>query len=183
MSVEMVIRHCAPTLAGIKTGNIFTCDYSTRQELLNDIRRLNKKLVPKGLRMIPLRYSEEKVLIYVFRPNNLASDLSDEEARQLLREAGYQSERAEKCVLELIRRLNSGEGFPHEIGLFLSYPPEDVHGFIQNKARNCKCVGCWKVYGDEAAAKLQFERYRKCTELYCKQWAMGVPVERLTVAV
>lgn len=183
MSVEMVVRHCAPTLAGIKTGSIFSCDYSSRQELRNDIRQLNQKLVPKGLRIIPLRYSEERVLIYVFRPNDLASDLSDAEARLLLREAGYHSERTEQCILELIHRLNSGKEFPHEIGLFLSYPPEDVQGFIQNKARNCKCIGCWKVYGDEAAAKLQFERYQKCTELYCKQWAMGASVEQLTVAV
>lgn len=183
MSVEMVVRHCAPTLAGIKTGSIFSCDYSSREELLNDIRQMNQKLVPKGLRMIPLRYSAERVLIYVFRPNNLTSDLSDEEAQKLLCEAGYQSERTEQCILELIHRLNSNEDFPHEIGLFLSYPPEDVQGFIQNKAKSCKCVGCWKVYGDEVAAKLQFERYKKCTELYCKQWAMGIPVERLTVAV
>ena len=161
MSVEMVVRHCAPTLAGIKTGSIFSCDYFSRQELLNDIRQMNQKLVPKGLRMIPLRYSEERVLIYVFRPNNLASDLSDEEAQKLLCEAGYQSERTEQCILELIHRLNSSEDFPHEIGLFLSYPPEDVQGFIQNKAKSCKCVGCWKVYGDEVAAKLQFERYKK----------------------
>lgn len=52
MSVEMVVRHCAPTLAGIKTGSIFSCDYSSREELLNDIRQMNQKLVPKGLRMI-----------------------------------------------------------------------------------------------------------------------------------
>lgn len=179
----MVIKHCAPTLAGIKTGNIFSCDYSSRQELTDDIRRINQKLVPKGIRVIPLRFSEGRVLIYVFRPNHLASDLSCEEARQLLQETGYRSERTEQCILELIHRLNSCQDFPHEIGLFLSYPPEDVKGFIQNDAKNCKCVGCWKVYGDEAAARAKFARYRECTEIYCRQWAMGHSVEQLAVAV
>ena len=25
MSAEMIVRHCSPTLAGMKTGNIFSC--------------------------------------------------------------------------------------------------------------------------------------------------------------
>ena len=46
----------------------------------------------------------------------------------------------------------SGE-FPHEVGLFLSYPPEDVKGFIDHRANDFKCAGLWKVYGDEEKAR------------------------------
>lgn len=45
-----------------------------------------------------------------------------------------------------MRRLQRFEAFPHEIGLFLSYPPEDVRGFIEHKGHESKCEGCWKVY-------------------------------------
>ena len=34
----------------------------------------------------------------------------------------------------------SGE-FPHEVGLFLSCPPEDVKGFIAHRANDFKCAG------------------------------------------
>lgn len=183
MSEDLVIKHCSPTLAGIKTGSLFSCPYVLQTELFEDIRNLNRQLVPKGLRVLPLRYSENRALIYVFRPDHLKADLLDGSARRILEEAGYKSEKAERCILELIRRLSVRESFPHEIGLFLSYPPEDVRGFIDNEARNYKYVGCWKVYGDEAAARKQFERFRKCTDIYCKKWAMGVSVEELSVAV
>ena len=53
----------------------------------------------------------------------------------------------------LIRRLQDEAEFPHEIGLFLSYPPEDVQGFIDHHARDFKLSGLWKVYGDEAYAR------------------------------
>ena len=85
-------------------------------------------------------------------------------------------------VEELARRLTAAGGFPHEIGLFLSYPPEDVLGFILNKACNHKCVGCWKVYGDEQAAKCIFRRYKKCSKIYSQQWEQGKSIEQLTVA-
>ena len=60
---------------------------------------------------------------------------------------------------------------------------EDVKGFIKNRAAGYKCIGCWKVYGNEQDAKKQFERYKKCTSVYCAQWANGKSIEQLTVAV
>ena len=71
--------------------------------------------------------------------------------------------------------------FPHEIGLFLGYPPKDVKGFIEEGPRCAKCTGCWQVYGDEEKALKTFERYRKCTEVYCAQVSCGKSLERLTV--
>ena len=95
---------------------------------------------------------------------------------------GYTPEDSNRCVIHLIQRLRSDGEFPHEIGLFLSYPPEDVLGFILNKACNHKCVGCWKVYSDEQAAKCIFRRYKKCSKIYSQQWEQGKSIEQLTVA-
>lgn len=182
MPENHIIRNCAPTLAGIKTGNIFTCPYESKEALLQSIRNLNGQLRCKGLRILPLRFSEKRALIYLYRPKKLCADLTDSSAAQLLRDHGYEPERCEKCVAKLMQKLRGQEDFPHEIGLFLGYPPEDVHGFIENNACGCKCVGCWKVYGDEDAARKRFAQYKKCTQIYCDQWAKGKDIKRLTVA-
>jgi len=182
MSDDYFIRHCAPTLAGIKTGNLFTCPFRSKQELLESLRHMNKRLLPKGLRVLPLRYTGNRALIYIYRPKKLSADLADETAVRILEGCGYHTESCEKCVVKLIQKLKNEPDFPHEIGLFLGYPPEDVCGFMENKACNCKCVGCWKVYGDEEAAKKKFAQYKKCTKVYCDQWAKGKDIERLTVA-
>lgn len=85
-------------------------------------------------------------------------------------------------MIHLISRLRSEEEFPHEIGLFLSYPPKDVLGFIVNRACNHKCQGCWKVYGDEQESKSIFEKYDLCSKIYFQQWKQGKSIEQLTVA-
>ena len=182
MSEDLLIRHCSPTLAGIKTGNLFSCACLDREELTKELRRLNRKLVPKGIRILPLRVRKGRALIYAYRPNALERDLADHRARALLMEYGYVPENPNGCVVRLIRRLRSEGEFPHEIGLFLSYPPEDVLGFICNRASNSKCVGCWKVYGDEQAARNIFEKYEKCSKIYSRQWQQGKSIEQLTVA-
>ena len=71
MSEEVIVRLGAPTLAGIKTGSLFTCAYTSRKSVEESLRRLNRCFAPKGLCLLPLRYSEKNVLLYLFRPAEL----------------------------------------------------------------------------------------------------------------
>ena len=183
MSDSFIIEQCAPTLAGIKTGSLFTSPYENREAVVRRIRDINRQLVPKGLCMIPLRYSEKRVLLYLYRPEKLRQDLCNVHAAGILRGAGYDSENSERCIMRLIERLGGGGEFPHEIGLFLSYPPEDVEGFIKNKASGFKCFGAWKVYGDEEKAKETFSKYKKCTNIYCRLCEAGLGIGQLAAAV
>lgn len=182
MSEEMILRHCAPTLAGLKTGNIVTCEYGSASELYDSMREWNRVLGRKHLRMLPLSYHSGKAIVYIYRPSALRRDLDAEAARDLLDELGYPHSSPERCISELSGRLRRREAFPHEIGLFIGYPPEDVRGFIENRAGGCNCVGCWKVYGDAAAAERSFRKFRKCTDVYMRLHQKGRSVEQLTVA-
>lgn len=182
MFEEMIIFHCSPTLAGMKTGNLFACPYSAKNEITENIRRLNKKLAPKGLRILPVFTFDKRALIYVYRPSRLKEDFSKLPVKVILEEYGYPKNNPNQCITKLIKKLHSEGEFPHEIGLFLGYPAEDVRGFIENKARCCKCSGCWKVYGDPQKAEKLFKKYRKCTNVYFAQWKNGKSIERLTVA-
>ena len=183
MSDEMIVRQCAPTLAGIKTGSLFPCPYESRTQLMDEIRAMNHMLVPKGLCMLPVRCEGGSALLYVYRPGRLQQDLQNDLAQRLLQKAGYSRGGSALCVSQLVQRLRQQEDFPHEVGLFLSYPPEDVKGFINHCAGGFKCAGLWKVYGDEEKARSLFEKYRKCTEIYCTLWQSGLKLEQLAVAV
>jgi len=174
-----LIRHCAPTLAGIKTGSLFLCPCRSEQALLGTLHQWNRLLGPKGLCVLPLRRRQSGALVYVYRPALLGRDLARRDAADLLLRYGYPSFLPARCVARLTRRVRGQESFPHEIGLFLGYPPEDVRGFIEHGGQNCKCEGCWKVYGDAAAAQQTFLLYTACTRLYCDRWAAGVPLDRL----
>lgn len=184
MSEELLIRQCSPTLAGIKTANLFTCRYNSKSEMNSAVRLANRKFREKGLVILPLKYKDGLGLIYVFRPKLLKSDIRNKTARNILDSCGYcDTCDANKCIIHLMKRLSENDVFPHEIGLFLGYPPEDVKGFIDNKAKNFKAVGYWKVYGDKDKAEATFKKYKKCTDVYYHQWRNGKLIERLTVAV
>ena len=151
MSEETIIRHCSPTLAGIKTGNLFRCSYRTKEEMRSDVRHWNTVLSPKGLRIIPLRFQEDSALIYVYRPARLQKDLENGDACALLRERGYCTENPSRCVACLIERLKESQEFPHEIGLFLRYPPEDVTVIIP--ACSSSCIALRAVFRQQPQEK------------------------------
>lgn len=180
MSEETVVRLCAPTLAGMKTASLFAQEYASRRQVQGEVRQLNRVLVPRGLRAMPLHYGRRRALIYLYRPGRLRQDLRKEQAEAILRSRGYDPEKPEQCIRRLRLRLGAEGEFPHEIGLFLGYPPEDVAGFIGHGT--CKCVGCWKVYGDEESAKKTFRQYKTCTEVYCNRMRMGATLRELIVA-
>ena len=182
MSEEILVKYGAPTLAGIKTGNLISCSYTSKEQIISDIRKLNKRLKDKGIRLIPMRFFDSRALVYVYRPNHLRRDFSESEVISLLENYGYPHLHPEKCVVLLADKLRRTGDFPHEIGLFLSYPPEDVRGFIENKPGSCKCTGCWKVYGNEQNAIKTFAKYQKCTDVYCSMHNNGTQLEKLTVS-
>ena len=181
MSDELLIRFCAPTLAGLKAGSMFSCAFPSREALYENARALNRRLLPKGLRVLPLCFSVGRGLIYVYRPEQLARDLSKSAAGALLAGFGYPRGSAERRLAVLIRRLRQGGEFPHEIGLFLGYPAQDVLGFIEHR-ESSTCTGCWRVYGDGDKAQKTFAQFKKCTETYCAQYRRGASVEALAVA-
>ena len=181
MCEELLVEQCSPTMAGLKTGSLFTCPREERQELLKSIRALNARLVPKGLRILPVKSMGDRELIYMYRPEQLRADLQDRLASEILAERRYPAGGADRCVAELVRRLNRETEFPHEVGLFLGYPAQDVDGFIRQKARCAKLVGAWKVYGDEEAAKRTFAQYKNCTRAYRDAYLHHHSLDRLLV--
>lgn len=181
MSEEMIIEHCSPTLAGLKTANMFSIGITDDRDIRHEVRKLNHRLRGKGLRVIPLRKTSDHALIYIYRPDHLRRDLSDPLALNILKNKGYRFATPERCIGQLVQRLKNDDTFPHEIGLFLGYPPLDVEGFMKSPCDGVKCSGCWKAYSDPERAEATFRKFKKCKDIYRIMNRKGKSLEQLTV--
>lgn len=180
---KALIEHAAPTLAGLKTGNMFNYAFTTIEQLEEELLVLNQEFNKKGLYVEILRKRPKTVLLYVYRKNRLEETLKDVKIVELLESEGYvHPTDVAGCLAYLKQRLCSTDDFPHEIGIFLGYPIEDVVGFIKHCGLNCKCCGYWKVYGDEEKAQHLFSQFTKCREIYKQLYSMGKSINQLIVA-
>lgn len=80
---------------------------------------------------------------------------------ELLTEAGYDAGSDVEGLLETLREKCGGQRFPHEIGVFLGYPPGDVRAFMTRGGRAARCSGCWRSYSDEKNLRRRTEAYRQ----------------------
>lgn len=182
MFEELLLRHCSPTLAGIKPSSLFSYPFSSEETLKEELSSWNTQLNEKGIFLHLLRSSERHGLVYICRPNMLQADMKREDVQAFLASFGYQDCQVEQMLKRLTYRFSLRRDFPHEIGIFLGYPLEDVIGFIENAGQNCKCAGCWKVYSDECEAMKRFALYQKCRKIYERLFYNGKSIKQLTVA-
>ena len=161
------ILYCfsAPTIKGLKAGCLINFRRG-KGENMRGIWRLHADewLDPLGLEWILLNEhsSGDNALVLIYRRDLLAEALGCDDACDILREHGYPLHDVDACLECLRGRVKRCPGFPHEIGLFLDYPPEDVRGFIEGRcAKSLACPGYWKVYGNPDEARKTFSEYRK----------------------
>ena len=184
----VMIEQCAPVLAGLKPAGLFRYETRDCADLAHRVRSWNEQLNSKGLRVRVMKgcARTHRFLIYVYREAQLSAVLADRAVQEFLRQEGYQlpaeQEQTGALLNQLSRRLCCQAEFPHEIGVFLGYPLPDVVGFIENRGQNFTCCGCWKSYGEPAAAQQRFDQLSKCTAVYLRLFHSGTPITRLTVA-
>ena len=137
---ELLIHHCAPTLAGLKEASLFRYRPQSGHSLDEELPPLTAALQRRGISCLLLRRCPDGGgLLYLYRPSQLEPLLQQPQQQQFLHACGYPSGLL-PCLRELSRRLSLADAFPHEIGVFLGYPLEDVLGFIRHGGRQYRAA-------------------------------------------
>lgn len=198
-----VVKHCAPVLTGIKPASMFSCPLKSAQccgnpactslklvDFLLAYGDCRARLSQLGIEMTILDQRERSALVFVYRPSHLLRTISSKESAELLGTLGYDASDVNKSLSILAQRIdvaNPSSGrrrtcsFPHEIGVFLGYPVEDVIGFMENQGDNYLVCGCWKAYSNASEAITCFCRFEECTQdLVCRHEA-GTRIDELVL--
>ena len=86
MLERQLIEYCSPTLASIKTANMFTCSFEKEEILWESVDDWNRQLAEKGIFLSVMRIRGTMALIYVCRFSSLARDMKQPGAAEFLRQ-------------------------------------------------------------------------------------------------
>ena len=149
---------CAPVISGIKISNLLTIPAKS-------LRELSVVLKKTELSFRILYPGRERLVILIYREAKLREYLSREEVMAFIYKCGYETSDISKIfpvfVKRYMRYMELKQDFPHELGLFLGYPIEDVEGFIKENGKNYLYSGYWKVYKDAELKIRLFKNYEK----------------------
>ncbi len=172
--------HCAPTLAGVKPANLISIRRGEWDTIRAGIARSGRAFVGRQIYFRKLACCSRRVLLLVYQRELLTERLAMPKNLRILERYGYEPGMTMTAMFNrLAARMARSGGFPHEIGVFLGYPPEDVEGFIVHSGKNYCFRGCWKVYGDAAEAKQLFSVYEHVRCFFCERVLCGEEIENI----
>jgi len=167
---QTIALHCAPALAGIKPANLVSI--RKHADVDAQIHAMNLQMSARGIRIERIGATARRCILLVYRTKKLKAHLSQPEASAFLNVCGYPVAGEALAAVEYLKqRIKTCRTFPHEIGVFLGYPIDDIKGFMEGKP--CLMSGYWKVYADPEKAKRLFARYMKCREAVYRRVARG----------
>ncbi|MDU5504707.1 MAG: DUF3793 family protein [Anaerococcus vaginalis] len=165
MNEELLIDYASQTLANQKLANLFTFKNTDNIDIEKMVSEWNDVLNEKNMYVEILNNNKSSAQIYAYRPHKLKYVLNETKTKSLLESLGYNTKDLKQCIDHLKFRYKINN-FPHEIGIFLGYPFEDVIGFIENKGSKFLVNGYWKVYANEDKKIKIFNNYNKIKKSY-----------------
>ena len=173
MLEKLIAYHCAPALAGIKASNMVVCYKDKYPNAKDEIALFNNELNKRNIYIEIICECEKRLLLIVYRKSKLQEQLKKNNVIAFLNSCGYSGCASISDYLNVLKERLKNKEFPHEIGVFLGYPIEDIYGFLYHKGDGCLLVGEWRVYSDEENAKKMFLRFKKCRAALLKRVNAG----------
>ena len=156
-----VALQCAPFLKGLKISSVITMEQKMCEEL-------SEIFEETGVEYRILSCRDGRCLVFFFRRSELEYHLMMPDNQRLLEAYGYHMQNLDEMLKRLAQRVRQ-----------ISYPKEDVEGFIQNEGRKYLMIGYWKVYSNPSRAKMIFKSYDQAKEGVVREFLAGKSIREI----
>lgn len=97
---------------------------------------------------IELRETDNTLILLVYNEENIKDCIFADNNKEFLMNLGYSNDENLSEYLDMLKSRYELYNCPHELGVFLGFPLEDVKDFIE--CTNKKCFNCkyWRVYNN-----------------------------------
>lgn len=163
----IILYHAAPTLFSNKPSTLITFNkFGTNTY---DLWQTYKDGVSERLRcnFIELYDNGERCTVLFYDKKNLICTLYSKDNMKFLQQYGYRNNMNISEMFNFLK-LRCCSCCPHEIGIFLGFPIDDVKEFIYGKNNDYLLNGYWKVYHNLEKAKKIFSLYDEAKNLVIK---------------
>lgn len=175
IEIQLALQ-CAPLITGLKVSNLLIVSLENAGQVTAIIEK-------SGLSYYKMLQTKEKVTFLLYRRKQLEEFLCRREIRHFFRQEGYQVFQFGRILRTFQMRYATymeerGE-FPHEMGLLLGYPLEDVRGFMENEGKYFLYAGYWKVYENMTEKLKLFRKFEVAKETLLSLIYNGVCMEEI----
>jgi Protein of unknown function (DUF3793) len=157
--INVIAYNIAPTLKGLKAASTVTfCSYD-RNMNNNWITYKNEILDKLNIKAFELKETKQYTSVLFYQEDLLNQKLKDLETMNFLNQFGYNINFQLDENLKILKNRYNLYNCPHELGIFLGFPLEDVKTFIEAPKEKHLLCGYWKVYHNKDLALKTFQTF------------------------
>lgn len=171
---NFLIYNTSLVIAKVKPAATITFKKNNR-DLYNNWCSMGKAFIKSiGLDFIGLRESDDSIVVLIYNQSLLEKYIGKEGNKEFLVSLGYSENGTIVEYLNVLTNRYKEYNCPHELGIFLGIPINDVKDFMNCNDKKCLLCGYWKVYNDCISAKRIFQYYDQVKEYTADSISKGI---------
>lgn len=172
--LSMIMYHAAPAIAGCKPSYLIIFHNKGKRNLY-DLWRKHENFIRNELKVDCYELKKEKhsTAVLFYDKEQLSKILRNDDNIRFLEKYSYKNSDSIESFLERLKHRYETT-CPHEMGIFLGYPIEDVIDFIEFPEKKALIYGYWKVYHNLEEAIKTFKTYDDIKDKVLKLIIKGV---------
>ena len=180
---NFLVYNSSLVIAGVKPA-VTVAMKKNNKKAYNGWNNFGKSFIENiNLKFIELRESENSIIVMIYDEDILEKELKQKSHIEFLENIGYSYEAEINHHINTLKSRYEEYHCPHELGLFLGIPFEDVKDFMECTTKKCLLCGYWKVYNDSSQAKTIFDKYDKVKEYTIKNMLEGNSSRDLALSI
>ncbi|OOM13850.1 DUF3793 family protein [Clostridium saccharobutylicum] len=170
---NFLVYNTSLVIAGVKPAVTITIKKNNKK-IYDNWNQFGKDFIDNiKLKSIELRESDDSIILMIYDEEILKKEVLSKDNMKFLINLGYSSEAKIEGYINTLKSRYEKYHCPHELGLFLGIPFEDVKDFMECTTKKCLLCGYWKVYNNSGQAKIIFNQYNKVKEYTMKSMLKG----------
>lgn len=129
-----------------------------------------------GLECMDLRKTNDYIIVLVYNEKLIKKFIDHKNVKEFLHKVGYEESDNTYTYLSTLKKRYKLYHCPHELGIFLGIPLDDVIDFIQCSKKKCLACGYWKVFNNYDFAVKKFKQYDDIKMITAKRIIQGVEI-------
>lgn len=148
----------SPVIGGLKPSSTITLSYDKKEySIWSNYKKEFLEILK--LKEVVLRKGTKAEIILIYNEENLLNCINKKDNREFLNKLGYDLTLTLEENLDILVYRYEKYHCPHELGVFLGIPIEDVIDFMECSDKKCLMCGYWKVFNNYNNAKDIFNKY------------------------
>lgn len=170
---NFLVYNTSLVIAGVKPAVTITIKKNNKK-IYDNWKQFGKDFIENiKLKSIELRESDNSIILMIYDEEIIKKEVLNKDNMKFLINLGYSYEAEIEEYINTLKSRYEKYHCPHELGLFLGIPFEDVKDFMECTTKKCLLCGYWKVYNNSRQAKIIFNQYNKIKEYTMKSMLKG----------